>query len=88
MAGLTQKIGTFALSGETLTIDSTHGILGIGIQYVSGTTTYTGNLSVAGLTSSPLTLADGKPYFVSSPNPIESFVIDATGGACEVTLIK
>ncbi len=80
---------TGTLNGETFTITNDIGVTSVALQLVSGTVTFKGSMSVGALgESTPLTLVSGKPYFYTSNNPIDGFIIDATLGVCDISLTQ
>ncbi len=79
---------TGQLLGETFTITRDLGIRGLCIRLLAGTVTYIGSMKVEGLTPSSRTLDASFPYGISSSTPLHEFTIDATGGECEITLIR
>ena len=85
--GISENIGTFTLSGDSVTIIREYGVSNISMLLVSGTVTVTGIMSLGTMNSSPITLVADKPLNLGSISnfPIDGLTIDATGGS--VTII-
>lgn len=85
--GISENIGTFTLSGQSVTIIRDFSVSNISMLLVSGTVTVTGVMSLGSITSSPITLVADKPLNLGSISnfPIDGLTIDASGGT--VTII-
>jgi len=81
-------IGTATLTGQVLNIVGSMGISVISLKWISGTVTYSGSASVV-LADGSIMLStqiplDSQNFEMTSINPIDGFVVDATLGSCIV----
>jgi len=83
--GLRENIGTFTLSGQSVTVTGNDGVLNISLLLVSGTVTVTGVMSLGAIPSNAITLVADKPLNLGYNFPINGLTIDATAGV--VTII-
>ena len=74
-----ENVGTFTLSGESITIVQAWGVRNVSVSRVSGTVIVTGTMKLGARNSDPITLGD-KPLNVSFDFPIDGYTIDASGG--------
>ena len=85
--GISENIGTFTLSNQTVTIIREFSVSNISMLLVSGIVTVTGIMNLGAIASSPITLEAGTPLNLGSISnfPIDGLTIDASGGT--VTII-
>lgn len=82
MNGLSQKIWTYELIDNTLTIDETFGLTIVSMVLTNGAATVLGSYQANGLPPAPIPLVVGQPITISSDgnNLLDNFVIDASSG--------
>jgi hypothetical protein len=82
MNGLTQKIWTYELVNNTLTIDETFGLTIVSMVLTAGAATILGDYQANGLPPAPIPLVVGQPITISSDgnNLLGTTVIDAAAG--------
>lgn len=82
MNGLSQKIWTYELVNNTMSIDTTFGLTILSLVLTAGAGTVTGSYSADGYAPSPIPLVVGQPITISSDgnNLLGDFFIDATAG--------
>ena len=82
---LTETVGTFTLTSDSITIINEWGVRNISLLLVSGTVTYTGTMKLGGTSSNALALVAGTPLNLTFDFPIDGLIIDASAGV--VTII-
>jgi hypothetical protein len=82
MNGLSQKIWTYELVNNSITIDETFGLTIVSIVLTAGAATVLGSYQANGLPPAPIPLVVGQPITISSDgnNLLDNFVVDATLG--------
>lgn len=73
------NVGTFTLTGESITIQESWGVRNVSVSRVSGTVIVSGTMKLGARSSDPITLVD-KPLNVSFDFPIDGYTIDASSG--------
>lgn len=91
MNEVVNHIGTITLTGKVYTFLGTNGITSASLKLISGTVTYQGTSFIITddgiqINSSAETL-DDSGFEIVAPNPIDGFVVDATGGSCILAFI-
>ncbi len=81
---VTDNVGTFNLTSETVTIQENMGVRSVSILLVSGTVTVSGTMRLGARASDPIVLEDGIPLNISFDFSIDGYIIDATAGAATV----
>ncbi len=89
---IVSQVGTFTLSGKIWSPDGNQGYTSVSLKLISGTVTYTGNLSIiladgTVLGSSAQTL-DSSGFFIGPNNPLFGFTVDASAGAVEIAIVQ
>lgn len=86
---LGNKIFTFTLTNDTLTLSETNGVVAVSIQCTTSTAgTVTGSAVVAGESSAAISISEDNSVTISSTNgkPIESLTITAPSG-CTLIIV-
>lgn len=87
MPSITENVGTFTVTAETITIQAAWGVRNVSVSRVSGTVIVTGTMKLGTRASDPIVLSD-KPLNVSFDFPIDGYTIDASGGSALVVTGK
>ena len=95
MAGVSNKIGSYILTGGTFTFSTDNGVKYIALTYISGTVTYQGSASLPqlvgpsfGLSSVAITLTAANGLKIGSENPIDGLIVDATAGSVQIDTLQ
>lgn len=93
MGAIQTEVGITTLDAGIFVANVDYGYKTISLKLISGTVTYSGTLSLMGVTppasatTTPKTL-DDNGFFVTSDNPIDGFTVDATAGVVEIAFTK
>jgi hypothetical protein len=79
--GITENVGTFNLSAETITIVEAWSVRNLSIVLVSGTVTITGLMKLGARNSDSYTLLAGLPLNLSFDFSMDGVTINASAGA-------
>lgn len=84
MPSITDNVGTFVLSGESITLIQEWGVRSVSVKLVSGTVTVQGTKSLGVRTPDPIPVTEENPINVGFDFPIDGYTIDASAGVAEV----
>lgn len=82
------NVGTFTVTGTTMTINANDGVMIVAMKLISGTVTFIGTSKVNGEASTAITLAANDPVTIGGNTPIDGLTINATSGSVYVITRK